>query len=65
VLAGKRGRYAEYLPDASGKLEKVRADDGLHLAPASGDRLARAFVELLEERMTSRVGGRAAAAEPR
>lgn len=50
VLAGRRGRFAEYLPDASGKLVKVRADDGLHLTPAGGDLVARAVVRLLATR---------------
>ena len=50
LLAGPRGRYAEYLRDASGRLRKVRADDGLHLAPDGGTLVARALVATLSER---------------
>lgn len=50
ILAGKRGRFAEYLPDGAGRLEKVRAGDGLHLAPAGGTRVARALVAALAAR---------------
>jgi hypothetical protein len=38
-LNGK-GRYAAYLPDASGREQLVRQADGIHLTPAGYDRLA-------------------------
>ena len=40
ALAGPRGRYAAYLPNASGQEELVRAADGVHLTAAGGARLA-------------------------
>src|SRR5438034_7343393 len=40
ALAGPRGRYAAYLPDASGQEELIRAADGVHLTAAGGARLA-------------------------
>ena len=40
ALAGPRGHYAAYLPNASGQEELVRAADGVHLTAAGGARLA-------------------------
>lgn len=42
------GRYADYLPDASGRSVKVRKDDGVHLTRAGCDRLARHILEEIE-----------------
>jgi hypothetical protein len=50
LLSDHRGRAVQYLANASGKLDRIRADDGLHLAPAGGNRVAAAFVRLLGER---------------
>jgi len=35
LLSDPNGNYAEYLPDRSGKVVKARADDGIHLTPAT------------------------------
>jgi hypothetical protein len=39
-LLSDDGEYAPYLPDDDGQLEKVRADDGVHLERAGGDIVA-------------------------
>jgi len=44
MFAGDDGGYAEYLPDGSGRLEKVRAGDGVHFERAGGDMIARAVL---------------------
>jgi len=44
MLSDDDGKFAPYLPDASGQLEKVRADDGVHLERAGGDIVARQVV---------------------
>jgi uncharacterized protein len=44
LLSGEDGDYAPYLPDEDGQLEKVRADDGVHLERAGGDIIARQVV---------------------
>ena len=46
----KTGGYAEYLPNASGQLVKVRAGDGVHFEPAGGDIIARLVLKALNER---------------
>ena len=46
-LLSDDGAYAPYLPDKDGQLEKVRADDGVHLERAGGDRVARQVVREL------------------
>ncbi len=40
VLATPAGRYADALPDDAGRLQLVRATDGIHLTWAGADRLA-------------------------
>ena len=45
----KTGGYAEYLPNASGDLVKVRANDGVHFEPAGGDIIARLVLKELNE----------------
>jgi hypothetical protein len=49
-FAGKDGGYAQYVEDASGRLVKMRADDGVHFERAAGDLIARKVLERLEER---------------
>jgi uncharacterized protein len=44
LLSDDDGEYAPYLPSADGQLEKVRADDGVHLERAGGDIIARQVV---------------------
>jgi hypothetical protein len=56
LLTRRGGRYAEYLPDASGRRVRVRAADGLHLARAGGDRVAEALAQLLTERYRVALG---------
>ena len=41
LFAGNDGGYAEYLPNSSGKLIKVRAGDGVHFEREGGDIIAR------------------------
>ena len=49
-FAGKDGGYAQYVEDASGRLVKMRAEDGVHFERAAGDLIAEKVVERLEER---------------
>jgi hypothetical protein len=46
----KTGGYAEYLPNASGQLVKVRSGDGVHFEPAGGDIIARLVLKALNGR---------------
>lgn len=47
MFAGADGGYAQYLPDGSGRLEKVRAEDGVHFERAGGDMIARVVLKEL------------------
>ena len=49
-FAGEDGGYAQYVEDASGKLVKMRADDGVHFERAAGDLIADKVVDALDER---------------
>jgi hypothetical protein len=49
-FAGEDGGYAQYVEDATGKLVKMRADDGIHFERAAGDLIAEKVVEHLGER---------------
>ena len=49
-FAGPDGGYAEYVEDATGRLLKMRADDGVHFERAAGDRIAREIVKRLYQR---------------
>jgi len=49
-FAGDDGGYAQYVEDASGKLVKMRADDGVHFERAAGDLIADKVLERLDER---------------
>jgi lysophospholipase L1-like esterase len=55
LLATEDGGYSDYLPNRDGELIKVRAEDGVHLERAGGDRIARRVLAALRERfdMTS------------
>ncbi|HXG76390.1 MAG TPA: DUF459 domain-containing protein [Gaiellaceae bacterium] len=57
-FAGEDGGYAQYLDDPSGKLVKMRADDGVHFERPAGDLIARKVVELLRERFVLAGGAR-------
>jgi hypothetical protein len=48
-FAGEDGGYAQYVEDASGKLVKMRADDGVHFERAAGDLIAEKVLERLAE----------------
>ena len=39
-FAGDDGGYAQYVEDETGKLVKMRADDGVHFERAAGDLIA-------------------------
>ena len=49
MFAGDDGGFAQYLPDGSGRLEKVRADDGVHFERAGGDMIARVVLKELNK----------------
>jgi hypothetical protein len=49
-FAGEDGGFAEYVEDDTGKLVKMRADDGVHFERPAGDLIAEKVVERLEER---------------
>lgn len=49
TFASDSGGYTEYLPDASGDLQKVRADDGIHFERAGGDIIARQVIKVLNK----------------
>lgn len=49
-FAGDDGGYAQYLTTDSGKLVKMRADDGVHFERAAGDLIAREVLQRLNQR---------------
>jgi hypothetical protein len=49
-FAGEDGGFAQYVKDASGKLVKMRADDGVHFERPAGDLIAGKVLEELETR---------------
>lgn len=49
-FAGDDGGFAEYIEDDTGRLVKMRADDGIHFERAAGDLIAAKVLERLEER---------------
>jgi hypothetical protein len=49
-FAGDDGGYAQYVEDGTGKLVKMRADDGVHFERAAGDLIAAKVLERLAER---------------
>lgn len=50
LTADALGGYATHLPGPDGEPQLMRADDGVHLTPAAGERLARAvFMALFPE----------------
>jgi hypothetical protein len=49
-FAGDGGGFAEYVTDSSGRLVKMRADDGVHFERPAGDLIANEVLERLEER---------------
>jgi hypothetical protein len=48
LFQGPDGGFADYLPNSSGELVKVRADE-VHLTPAGGDRVSEAVFAALSE----------------
>lgn len=51
ALADAEGRYAQYLPSSSGKPQKIRAKDGVHLTAAGAGLLADACLEAMSRRV--------------
>ena len=49
-FAGDDGGYAQYVEDPTGKLVKMRADDGIHFERPAGDLIAAKVLDKLEER---------------
>jgi len=49
MFAGDNGGYAEYLPNATGTLVKMRAGDGVHFERAGGDLIAREVLKALNK----------------
>ena len=48
-FAGENGGYAQYIEDPTGKLVKMRADDGVHFERPAGDLIAAKLLERLEQ----------------
>ena len=59
-FAGDDGGYAQYVENDSGRLVKMRADDGVHFERAAGDLIARKVLNRLNQRfdLTSWRNGR-------
>jgi uncharacterized protein len=53
-FAGPDGGFAQYVADSSGKLVKMRADDGVHFERPAGDLIAGEILERLERRFVLR-----------
>jgi hypothetical protein len=49
-FAGDDGGYAQYVSSSSGKLVKMRADDGVHFERPAGDLIAREVLRRLNQR---------------
>lgn len=49
-FAGDDGGFSEYIADDTGKLVKMRADDGVHFERPAGDLIAEKVLEHLEKR---------------
>jgi hypothetical protein len=49
-FAGDNGSFAEYIPDDSGQLVKMRADDGVHFERPAGDLIAQSVLDRLSKR---------------
>jgi hypothetical protein len=48
-FAGDDGGYAQYLQESSGRLVRMRADDGVHFERPAGDLIARAVLHQLNQ----------------
>jgi uncharacterized protein len=48
-FAGDNGGYAQYIEDPTGKLVKMRADDGVHFERPAGDLIAAKLLDRLED----------------
>ena len=49
-FAGEDGGYAPFVENDSGRLVKMRADDGVHFERAAGDLIARQVLRRLNQR---------------
>ena len=56
LLSNGGGRYSQYLPDASGKMQQVRELDGEHLTYAGGLRVAQAVVDAIKKEWFAKKG---------
>jgi hypothetical protein len=54
LFSDKDGNYQQFLPNESGTLVKMRANDGIHFERAGGDRLAAATLRLLDRHFPPR-----------
>ncbi len=50
LFSGPDGRWIRTLPDAGGRPQAMRDDDGVHFTVAGGDHLARAAFEIVDSR---------------
>jgi hypothetical protein len=50
MFAGDDGGYTRFLPNGSGGLVEVRADDGVHFEPEGGDMIARVVLRELNRK---------------
>jgi hypothetical protein len=53
-FAGPDGGFTQYVSDSSGRLVKMRADDGVHFERAAGDLIAGKILERLDQRFVLR-----------
>lgn len=51
IFGGPDGEFAEYLEDAEGELQHVRAGDGVHYTPTAGAWLAEHVLDIVASRM--------------
>jgi hypothetical protein len=49
LFSNGSGQYAQYLPDADGRMEKVREEDGEHLTYVGGLRVAQAVLDEIKK----------------
>jgi hypothetical protein len=48
LFRDRKGKFQQFLPDETGQVQKMRANDGVHFERAGGDRLARATLRSLD-----------------
>ncbi|MBE0528041.1 MAG: DUF459 domain-containing protein [Thermoleophilia bacterium] len=65
LLSNGGGRYAQYLRDSDGKMQKVREQDGEHLTYAGGLRIAEAVIAAIKKEWIPTKKGEAGAPSPK